>query len=1040
MSTALQEVPELDREQSSSAAAAVTADGKFLRAGTDRFLIKGVTYGTFAPDADGYQFPPPARIAEDFGLMRELGVNTVRVYTPPRRELLDQAARNGLRVMVGLPWSQHIAFLDDRALTRAIRRETIDKVRELGDHPALLMFALGNEIPPGVVRWHGRLRVERFLRRLYSEAKEVAPDRLFTYVNFPPTEFLDLSFLDVCAFNVYLHREHDLRAYLARLQHIAGQKPLLLAEAGVDSIREGGEGQAALTAMHLRAAFEEGACGAIAFAWTDEWWRGGHEVDDWAFGLVDRARNPKPAAAAVASVFANAPFDAESKRTWPRVSVVVCAYNAADTLEDCLSALERLTYPDFEIVVVNDGSRDRTGDIARAHPGVTLIEVPNGGLSAARNIGLSHATGEIIAYTDADTRVDPDWLTFLVQPFLTSEVVGSGGPNVVPADDPPMAQCIARAPGGPTHVLLDDRIAEHVPGCNMAFRRDALLAIRGFNPIYLRAGDDVDVCWRLQARGWKIGFAASALVWHHHRASIKAYWRQQVGYGEGEKWLMAHHPEKFLDGRMLWHGRIYSPLPFVRSLWGARINAGVWGTAAFPSVYRTDIHPFAFLPHSVDWQIISILLTIAGAVIAPMADREWAAALLLGAGLIGIAATLQKNVAYSLRSELSTLRGSHFRYRATVAYLHFLQPFARAWGLIRGVLAPPEVTLPIAEPQTSRGPRPSLREAWRALLLGAGSVVEDRFWSETWTSADRVLRELTDWLRGSRALRRIVIDEGWSLDRDISILIGRWAWLDVRALVEEHGGGKSLRADQHASAADEFRRRELHPARGGAAREHRGWRGAALSAGGRGGGPDRRDARRLLRVQNRAGHRHPAPGRQGHHRRPRHDGHEVGAGAAAAPVAVAAAHLRAADRDRLPDCPARDRGGHVHAARSGHRPDHRRAEGLCGRQRARHRSVARYPGRRHRLAVRRALHCGLEQPRHPPGGRGEPHDYHRRGQQLAGRGILGRLRTGHRRPAEHARWRRDRGRRRPHRRRLAQSPGPARRPRHRRDHDDCRVG
>ena len=98
-------------------------------------------------------------------------------------------------------------------------------------------------------------------------------------------------------------------------------------------------------------------------------------------------------------------------------------------------------------------------------------------------------------------RVDRDWLTFLVQPFLTSDVVGSGGPNVVPDDDPPMAQCIARAPGEPTHVLLDDRIAEHVPGCNMAFRREALLAIGGFNPIYLRAGDDVDVCWRMQARG-----------------------------------------------------------------------------------------------------------------------------------------------------------------------------------------------------------------------------------------------------------------------------------------------------------------------------------------------------------------------------------------------------------------------------------------------------------------------------------------------------------------------------------------------------------
>src|SRR5205085_666006 len=277
------------------------------------------------------------------------------------------------------------------------------------------------------------------------------------------------------------------------------------------------------------------------YSWTDEWWRGGCAIDDWKFGLVDRDRTLKPAAVAVAAAFANAPFSAEKKKTWPRVSVVVCAYNAADTLDDNLASLERLTYPD---------------------------------------------------------------------------VVGSGGPNVVPPDDPAVAQCIARAPGGPTHVLLDDRIAEHVPGCNMAFRRDALLAIGGFNPMYLRAGDDVDVCWRLQAGGWRIGFASSALVWHHHRASIKAYWRQQVGYGEGETWLMAHHPEKFLDGRMLWRGRIYSPLPFVRSLWGTKINAGVWGTAAFPSVYRTDVHPFAFLPHSIRWQALSLVMTIAGAIVA----------------------------------------------------------------------------------------------------------------------------------------------------------------------------------------------------------------------------------------------------------------------------------------------------------------------------------------------------------------------------------------------------------------------------------------
>ena len=218
----------------------------------------------------------------------------------------------------------------------------------------------------------------------------------------------------------------------------------------------------------------------------------------------------------------------------------------------------------------------------------------------------------------------------------------------------------------------------------------------------------------------------------------------------------------------------------------------VWGTAAFPSVYRTDIHPFAFLPHSVNWQIASIVMTIAGTIVASLGTHDWAAALLLGTGVIGLAATVQKNLSYSLRSDVSMLPGSALWYRATVAYLHFLQPFARVWGIIRGILSPPEVALPEAEPQTSRGPTPSWREATRALLLGAGSVSEDRFWSESWTSAERVLHDLVDWLRRSRAVRRIEIDEGWSLDRDVSILVGRWAWVDLRALVEEHASGKVL--------------------------------------------------------------------------------------------------------------------------------------------------------------------------------------------------------------------------------------------------------
>lgn len=771
-------------------------DGKFLADAAGRRLVKGVSYGTFAPDARGDQFPPMARVRADFAQMAAAGINTVRVYTPPQESLLDIAAEAGLRVMIGVPWTQHVAFLDDPALASSARREVTSQVRRLGGHPAALLFAVGNEIPASVVRWHGHRRVERFLGDLADAAHEARPEALLTYVNFPPTEFLDLEAFDVCAFNVYLHRERDLRAYLARLQHLAGHRPLLLAEAGADSLREGEQEQARVTAMHLRAAFEAGCCGAVAFAWTDEWWRGGQDVTDWKFGLVDADRQPKPALAAVAEAFREAPFPPEVRVAWPKVSVVVCAYNAADTIGDCLTSLTQLPYPDFEVIVVDDGSTDDTAAIATRFPIARVISIPNGGLSAARNLGLSEARGEIVAYTDADVRVDPDWLTFLVQPMLDGTLVGCGGPNVVPDDDPDVAQCVARAPGGPTQVLIDDRVAEHVPGCNMAFRREALLAIGGFNPIYVRAGDDVDICWRLQAAGGAIGFAPAALVWHHHRATVRAYWRQQVGYGEGEAWLRHQHPDKFAGSSMVWHGRIYSPLPFVRALTRVRMDTGVWGLSAFPSVYHTGAEPWTYAPHSAPWYAATWLLLLAGITALAVLPHPGAGALLLTAGLSALGVTLVRCARYAWASDVRGLyatRSRLLRLRGLIAWLHYLQPLARARGRLRGALEPPALpaVTPVI-PASAARPVPSLRGLWTSLRLLGGASVEDEAWSERWLAADTVLTRVVDALRLSRLARRVEVADGWEQRHDVSATLGRWVRVDLSMLVEEHAGGRVL--------------------------------------------------------------------------------------------------------------------------------------------------------------------------------------------------------------------------------------------------------
>ena len=138
-----------------------------------------------------------------------------------------------------------------------------------------------------------------------------------------------------------------------------------------------------------------------------------------------------------------------------------------------------------------------------------------------------------------------------------------GGPNLLPPEDSAVAAAVMVSPGGPAHVMLNDRQAEHIPGCNMAFYKWALVEVGGFDPIFQRAGDDVDICWRLQQAGYKIGFSPAAFVWHYRRSTVAAYLKQQRGYGEAEALLVRKHPEYFnAFGGSIWRGRIYTASKF----------------------------------------------------------------------------------------------------------------------------------------------------------------------------------------------------------------------------------------------------------------------------------------------------------------------------------------------------------------------------------------------------------------------------------------------------------------------------------------------
>lgn len=734
-------------------------------AGEHKLWIRGVTYGTFAAGANDEQFGAPESVEHDFETMAANGVNCVRTYTVPPRWVLDAALRHGLRVMVGLPWEQHIAFLDDRTRARSIERSVRAGVARCAAHPAVLAYAVGNEIPASVVRWHGKKAVERFIERLYRAAKDEDPEGLVTYVNFPSTEYLQLPFLDFACVNVYLESEERFVAYLARLQNLAGEKPLVMAEIGLDSRGPGEEEQAHALGWQLRGAYAAGCAGAFVFAWTDEWHRGGHEVEDWDFGLTGRDRRPKLALRTVRRAFSEAPFSPSQE--WPNVSVVVCTYNGAKTLPGCLAGLARLRYPCAEVIVIDDGSTDVSSEIASAY-GVQVLRTPNRGLSAARNTGAEAATGEIVAYLDDDASPDPDWLCYLATTFMTTNHAGVGGPNLAPDNDTAMATCVANAPGGPVHVLLSDTVAEHIPGCNMAYRRDSLLAVGGFDPQFRVAGDDVDVCWKLQEAGGTLGFHAGAMVWHHRRGTLRRFWSQQCGYGTAEALLERKWPGKYSrPGHLTWAGRIYGrgiETGFRR--W--RVYYGTWGTGAFQPGFETGPGPITAMAGSPEWYLV--ILGLAAATGLGLLWTPLLAALPLLA--LAVAALLCRSIAGARHAEFGAAGRTRPRgvaLRCLTAALYLVQPAARLWGRVSAGLAP-----------------------WRRPDMPSVAIPrrrQERAWFESWGSVEHRVEGIERSLRATGGQVR----RGGQFDRwDLEVGAGAIGSARMRSMIEEHGSGRQM--------------------------------------------------------------------------------------------------------------------------------------------------------------------------------------------------------------------------------------------------------
>ncbi|NJR41733.1 MAG: glycosyltransferase [Akkermansiaceae bacterium] len=304
------------------------------------------------------------------------------------------------------------------------------------------------------------------------------------------------------------------------------------------------------------------------------------EVLDWKFGLLDREGNAKPAFSAISPLpTTQLPISADF------FSVIVCTRNGRERIGSCLTAIQRMKGGGFETIVVDDGSPDGTADfVLENFPWVRLLCLPPGGLSAARNAGAAIAQHSLLAFTDDDCEPDEEWLARLRPVFQNKIYAAVGGPNLPPPPRSWEEAVTCAAPGAPSHVMIGDEEAEHLPGCNLAVRKSAFDAIGGFDSRFQTAGDDVDFCWRLREAGFRLGFAPGAFVWHWRRASIWEYLRQQLGYGKAERLLLGKHPSRFTEsGDAKWQGFIYGGGP-VRVTGDSIIHYGSMGDAPYQQI------------------------------------------------------------------------------------------------------------------------------------------------------------------------------------------------------------------------------------------------------------------------------------------------------------------------------------------------------------------------------------------------------------------------------------------------------------------------
>jgi len=237
------------------------------------------------------------------------------------------------------------------------------------------------------------------------------------------------------------------------------------------------------------------------------------------------------------------------------ISVVVAARNESQYICKCIESLFNQDYDNYEVIVVDGMSDDGTYELLKKLQekyDFKLLKNEKGNAAAGRNLGISYAKGEAIAFIDGDAAAMPDWLRNIKEAFGKSNAIGVGGPDLLPDDSIYKSQAIARVMTSPlarggklnpsTQHAMDDksRFVDHIPTCNLCLKRSVFEKVGMFDENFVK-GQDLELNYRIRKAGYRLFYSPKIRVIHYRKQHIREFARQIYKWAKAKVAIIKKH-------------------------------------------------------------------------------------------------------------------------------------------------------------------------------------------------------------------------------------------------------------------------------------------------------------------------------------------------------------------------------------------------------------------------------------------------------------------------------------------------------------------